>query len=219
MKLLIGSHNPSKLKSLQSLFAPEDDVVCLSPLELHLKIDVPESAHDAAGNARQKALAYHQASGFPVLAEDSGLLFLDLPADHPDQPGVHVRRMVTGYVMENDEELLRWYQAIAHRHGGKLRAAWQDAYCLVMDAQHIYCHTAAKQLIERYAFWLVDTPCTARNPGWPLNSLSVSPYTGRYFAETTWEEHMAAYDQAASQEAEAERDAYQAWVRRICCAK
>ena len=216
MKLLIGTHNPSKLRAMQANFAPEDDVQCVSPASFQLHVTIPEDARDALGNAMQKALAYHRATGLPTLAEDSGLVFLDLPPEHPDQPGVHVRRMVDGHVMEDDEEMLRWYQSIAHRHGGRLRAAWQDAYCLVLDEAHIYTRADTPEELYPYAFEMMDTPCAARNEGWPIDSLSVCPYNGRYFADMTREERIRAY-QAGIGEATSYH-AVQDWLRSLCCA-
>lgn len=210
MKLLIGTHNPSKLHSMQSNFDPEDGVCCVSPAEMHLTLDIPENARDAQGNAIQKALAYHRASGLPTLAEDSGLIFLDLPADHPDQPGVHVRRMLNGHVMEDDDEMLRWYQQIAHRHGGRLRAAWQDAYCLVLDEDHIHTRT-----LMPYVFIMTDQPCSARKAAWPIDSLSICPYNGRYFAEMTLEERKLVHSAAAKDQAESD-ESLRSWLRSLC---
>ncbi len=215
MKLLIGTHNPSKLAAMRARFAPEDGITCLSLDDLDIHVDIPEDAKDALGNARQKALLYHQASGLPVLAEDSGLIFLDLPDDHPDQPGIHVRRMQNGHVMEDDEEMLRWYQVIAHRHGGRLRAGWQDAYCIVLDETHVYTMTDDKTSLP-CVFDLIDLPCKARKPGWPLDSLSICPYNGRYFAEMTTEERQTAYH-AHSDAARNRHEAFCHWLHRICC--
>ncbi len=214
MRLLIGTHNPSKLASMRARFAPEDGITCLSLDDLDIHVDIPEDAKDALGNARQKALIYHRASGLPVLAEDSGLVFLDLPDDHPDQPGIHVRRMQSGHVMEDDEEMLRWYQAIAHRHGGRLRAGWQDAYCIVLDEAHVYTMADDKASLP-CVFDLVDRPCESRKPGWPLDSLSICPYNGRYFAEMTVEERQAAYH-AHSDAAKLRHEAHDKWLREIC---
>ncbi len=189
MKLLLGTHNPSKLSALRSLVETEKQIVAVSPKELGLYPDAPETGKTAVENAREKALAWHQASGLPVLAADSGLVFVDLPRDHPDQPGVHVRRMCDGRIMEDDEEMLAWYQALLHRHGGALSACWQDAYCLVLDERRMFVYESVNNRIFR----MVETPCASRRPGWPLDSLSICPYNGRYDAEMTREERDAVY--------------------------
>lgn len=170
-KLLIGTTNPSKygnmLRQLQGM-----DVTPVSPTELGVRIDTAEDARTAEGNALQKAQAWHQATGMPVLTEDSGLVFLDLPLNHPDQPGVRVRR-AAGHEM-TDAEMTAWFAALAHRHGGKLRAAWQDAWCLLTDETHFSTYADSIEDLEPWAFWLVDTPVHPNDqPGWPLECLII----------------------------------------------
>lgn len=174
-KLLIGTTNPSKFdtirKQLEGL-----DVDVLSPAALGLRITAAEDARTAEGNALQKALAWHKATGLPVIAADSGLVFLDLPEDHPDQPGVLVRR-AAGHEM-TDAEMFDWFSALAHRHGGKLRAVWQDAWCLLVDETHYAIYTDSRDELEPWAFWLVDTPVhDVDYPGWPLERIIIRSET------------------------------------------
>ena len=181
-RLLIGTNNPSKLRRIKDLLAGLA-IECVSPAELGLKIEAPENARDAAGNALEKAKAWHQATGLPVMTEDSGLMLLDLPVDHPDQPGVHVRR-VAGHEM-SDDEMIKWYSDIAHRHGGSLRAAWQDAWCILADQERYSQFVDDPEKSAGWIFLLVDKPCEARHSGWPLDSLSVGLHNGKYKAEMT----------------------------------
>ena len=174
-KLLIGTTNPSKyatmVKQLEGL-----NVDVVSPADLAVRITAPEDARTAEGNAVQKAQAWHSATGLPVLTEDSGLVFLDLPPDHPDQPGVLVRR-AAGHEM-TDTEMFDWFSALAHRHGGKLRAVWQDAWCLMLDDAHCTTYTDSLEELEPWAFWLVDTPVhDADYPGWPLERIIIRSET------------------------------------------
>lgn len=183
--LLIGTNNPSKLEIIRNYLAPLG-VEVTSPSQLGLA-DIPaEQACTAVGNAIEKAKAWHEASGLPVITEDSGLIFLDLPQDHPDQPGVHVRR-AAGHVM-TDDEMLEWYREIIHRHGGKLRAAWADAWCLLVSPEQYAVYEDPFEKLEQHARWLIDQPCTTRLPGWPLDSLTYFPKLGKYKAEMTIEE-------------------------------
>lgn len=170
-KLLIGTTNPSKYGSmLQQLEGM--DVVTLSPAELGIRVDSAEDARTAEGNALEKARAWHRATGLPVLTEDSGLVFLDLPPDHPDQPGVHVRR-ASGHVM-TDEEMFVWFTDLAHRHGGRMRAAWQDAWCLMIDEDHVDTYADRVEELEPWSFWMMDH-AVRRNiqPGWPLERIII----------------------------------------------
>lgn len=187
-KLLIATSNPSKLMWLSSFFS-DLPIQCVSPMQLGLSIDAPENGSSAVENAVQKAVSWQRAAQLPTFAEDSGLIFLDLPPDHPDQPHLLVRRANGGFA--DDEEMLRWYQAIAHRHGGTLRAAWQSAWCLCADAEKYEAYGDGYDSMHKRAFLLTDEPCSVRHPGWPLDSLSKDIKTGRYFAEESVDEKAA----------------------------
>lgn len=181
-KLLIGTNNPSKLKLIASFFEP-GQVECVSPAQLGLSVDPPEEARTAEGNAIEKALAFHRASGLPVLTEDSGLVFLDLPRDHADQPGVHVRRPEGHAPLTDDEDMLAWYLQIVHRHGRRLRAAWQDAWCLLADDEHYVTHVDDDAVLSRHALLMVDVPGRSRIPGWPLDSMTYDEGSRMYLAD------------------------------------
>lgn len=170
-KLLIGTTNPSKFQVMIEQLRGTD-VQAISPADLCLRIAAAEDAKTAEGNALQKARAWHDASGLPVLTEDSGLVFLDLPENHPDQPGVLVRR-AAGHEM-TDAEMFDWFAALAHRHGGKLRAAWQDAWCLMLDGDHYSTYADRLEELGPWAFWLVDKPVHDDDyPGWPLERIII----------------------------------------------
>lgn len=182
-RLLIGTANVSKQPYLMGYFE-NTDIECVAPAALGLaQFDAPENARTAEDNAIEKALAWYHAAHLPVLTLDAGLVFLDLPDDDPDQPGVHVRR-APGYAMD-DEEMLNYFINVIHRHGGRLRCAWQDSYCLLKDETHIYSYTFDRDMLRANAFDMVDVPCAARVPGWPLNSLALDSYTGKYRLEMT----------------------------------
>lgn len=183
--LLIGTNNPSKLRVFEDYLAGLD-IRCVTPASLGLQSSPAENERSALGNAIEKAKAWHKASGLPVITEDSGLVFLDLPKDHPDQPGVMVRR-ASGHTMD-DEEMLAWYQAVIHRHGGKLRAAWEDAWCVLQSETQYHTHVDTPEALARHARLMIDKPCETRLPGWPLDSLTYLPDLGKYKAEATPEE-------------------------------
>ena len=99
-RILIGTANPSKLPYLRGYF-DGTDIECLSPADLDIgSFDAPENGKTAEENAVEKAAAWYRMAKMPVLALDAGLLFLDLPVDDPDQPGVHVRR-AAGHTMDD----------------------------------------------------------------------------------------------------------------------
>jgi XTP/dITP diphosphohydrolase len=85
-RLVLASHNPGKLRELQSLLRPHRIEIIPAPA---LGLAEPEeTAADFAGNARIKALAAAQASGLPALSDDSGFCVAALGG----APGVYSAR-------------------------------------------------------------------------------------------------------------------------------
>lgn len=70
-KLLIATHNKGKLDEMRALFAPHG-IEVTSAGEMGLA-EPAETETTFIGNARIKALAAMQATGLPVLADDSGI--------------------------------------------------------------------------------------------------------------------------------------------------
>lgn len=87
LRLLIATGNAGKLKEYREILdgLPLDLV---GPGDLGLDLGVEENGDTFAANARLKASAYAQASGLPVLADDSGLEVDALGG----LPGVHSAR-------------------------------------------------------------------------------------------------------------------------------
>ncbi len=84
--LVLASHNPGKLREIETLLQPLG-IGVMSAGSLGLP-EPPEDAPDFAGNARIKALASATASGLPALSDDSGFCVAALAG----APGVHSAR-------------------------------------------------------------------------------------------------------------------------------
>lgn len=179
-KVMLATGNPSKLRLLQAL--TDGLAQHVLPSELNVRPVIDETGRTVSENAILKAKAYFDCTGIPALSGDSGLLLLDIPQNSPEQPGTHIRRIVRGDET-TDEEMLAYYMELAHRHGGRLRAAYQNAYCLYAGPERIWLRAETPEECAHTAFYLVDKPCALRHPGWPLDSLAVRMDTGTYFVE------------------------------------
>lgn len=69
---LLATTNSGKLRELFSLLSGLP-IRLISPVDVNLNLDVAETGSSYAENATIKALAYHSATGLPVLADDTGL--------------------------------------------------------------------------------------------------------------------------------------------------
>ncbi len=105
-KLVIASHNAGKVKEISALLAPYR-VNCISAGELNLP-EPEETGATFVANAELKAVAAATASGFPALADDSGLCVNGLGGD----PGIYSARWAGperdfGLAMEKVNRALR----------------------------------------------------------------------------------------------------------------
>lgn len=189
-RLLYGTGNLAKLNSMRRRLADLDiEILGLADMEKKAPA-VPEDGSTPLENARQKALAYYEFYRIPVFSCDSGLYFEGVPQEL--QPGVHVRTVGGKYL--TDEEMLAYYGGLAKKYGD-LRARYRNGVCLVMDEEHIY--EAMDESTASEVFLLTSVPyAEVQQKGFPLDSLSKSIQTGKYFYEMGKEQmdHLAVED-------------------------
>lgn len=181
-RILIGTTNPSKTVWLKTYFAEMPAFECVTLSELGIHVDVPEEGDTPEQNALQKALAYHKATGLAVVSHDAGLYFREFSMDDPRQPGLHIRR-VDGKVLD-DEGMMEYYIGLA-RSFGPLHACYCNGFASVDEAGRWAVFNQDRpdddRFFQSFGFLLVDQPHEKRRPGWPLDSLSKEPVSGKYW--------------------------------------
>lgn len=182
MKLLYATTNKAKLESMQrvtnSLNIEIIGLKDLQNLQEFKNIELPqidESGKNPLENAIIKAKAYYKVLQIPLFSCDSGLYFENV--DEKDQPGTHIRR-VNGNTL-TDEEALVYYAKLATSYGGKIKAKYKNAICLILDEKNIFSSMDSSLEIE--PFYLVDKPHSKVVEGFPLDSLSVDIKTEKYY--------------------------------------
>jgi len=182
MKLIYGTYNPSKVKSMiKKLEGLDIEIKGLECLNLDLK-EAEESGNEPIDNAREKALTYYRQLKKPVFSCDSGLYFDDVAKE--DQPGVFIKR-INGNSLTY-KEMLDYYSKLAAKYGGKLTAYYKNSICLVMDEKNIFEHDGED--IQSEKFYIVDKPHENYQEGFPLDSLSVEMKSMRYYYDLEEEE-------------------------------
>ncbi len=177
MKLLFATTNPAKIKRYKSRLA-ENGIELITIKDLDLKLDINENGKNALENAYIKAKTYYDATKIITIGMDDNLFIEELPQEK--QPGTHVRR-VNGKVL-TDEEMIEHYSNLAKEFGGKLTAKW--VYGMV-----IYNGKEAKEYTwSKSHFYFVDKPCDKRNPGYPLDSITIIPEYNKYYLDLAKEE-------------------------------
>lgn len=177
MKVLFATINLAKVKKYKKPLE-ERGIELITINDLDFKLDIHENGKNVIENAYIKAKAYYDATKIPTIGMDNSLFIEELPEEK--QPGTHVRR-VNGKRL-TDEEMIEYYTNLVKEYGGRLTAKW--VYGMV-----IYNGEEKKEYTwTKSNFYLVDKPCNKRNPGYPLDSISVMPENNQYWLELTEEE-------------------------------
>jgi 8-oxo-dGTP diphosphatase len=177
MKVLFATTNPAKIKRyVKELEKRNIEVVTIKDLGINLHVE--ETGKNAIENAYIKAKAYYDATGITTIGMDNNLFIEELPDEK--QPGTHVRR-VNGKELK-DEEMIDYYTKLVKEYGGRLTARW--VYGMV-----IYNGKEVKEYSwSKSNFYFVGTPSEKRNPGYPLDSMSIMPECNKYFVDLTQED-------------------------------
>lgn len=176
IKLLYGTTNKAKLTSMKHMLRNIN--VSLLNDEITLPdIEIDENGTTPIENAKIKALAFYRELKVPVFSADTGLYFKNVEDKY--QPGCTVRRAQGKYM--NDEEMIDYYANLAKIHGGEITAYYQNAMCLVMSEDEIYCYDGED--IHSEEFIITSHPHKKRTQGFPLDSLSIHVESGKFYMD------------------------------------
>ena len=177
MKVLFATTNPAKIKRYaEKLKEKNIEVLTIKDIEINLKPE--ETGKNAIENAYIKAKTYYDATKITTIGMDNNLFIEELPEGK--QPGTYVRR-INGKELD-DEEMIEYYSNLVKENGGKLTARW--VYGMV-----IYNGKETKEYTwSKGDFYFIDKPSEKRNPGYPLDSISIMPECNKYFVDLTEED-------------------------------
>ena len=174
MEVLFATKNPAKIKKYKD--ALEENGIKL--LTIGKEIDIDESGKDCLENAYIKAKTYFDNTGIISIGMDNTLFIEEFPEEK--QPGTHVRRV--GGKELSDDEMIEYYSSLVKEYGGKVTAKW--IYGMVIYTENeIYKYSWCKD-----EFYLTENVSEIRNPGYPLDSMSIDKRVNKYFVELTKED-------------------------------
>ena len=177
MKVLFATTNPAKVNKYKKALEDKGiELITIKDLEINLPIN--ENGKNAIENAYIKAKTYYEATKIPTIGMDNNLFIENLPEEK--QPGTYVRR-INGKEL-NDEEMIEHYTNLVKEAGEKLMAKWVYGMVVCSDKG-----TAEFPWTKEH-FYFVDTPSEKRNPGYPLDSISIIPEFNKYLVDLTEEE-------------------------------
>ena len=177
LKVLFATNNPAKvLKYKEPLEKHGIELITLK--DLKIKLDIKETGKNSIENAYIKAKSYYDATSIPTIGMDNSLFIEELPEDK--QPVTYVRR-VNGKEL-TDDEMIEYYTNLVKENGGRLTAKW--VYGMVVCSSH----GSSEFSWSKDHFYFVEEPCEKRNPGYPLDSISIVPQFNKYLVELTEED-------------------------------
>ena len=176
-KVLFARTNLSKVKKYEQQLE-EKGIELITIKDLKNQLPINENGKNAIENAYIKAKAYYDMVKIPTIGMDNNLFIEELPDEK--QPGTYVRR-VNGKEL-SDEEMITYYTNLVKNYGGKLTAKW--VYGMVIcNGKNTKEYSWSKD-----HFYFVDKPSEKRNPGYPLDSITIVPEFNQYLVELTTEE-------------------------------
>lgn len=177
-ELVFATTNPAKVEQLQGVL--KDMVTIVGINSTATLPEVIEDCMTGAENARKKALTYASYLNQTVLSMDNSLYIVGLKPE--EQPGLLVRRPPGTDHRLNDSEMIEYYSKLVEKLGGSAEVSWDFAICIA-NPEGKLVETVIKQKAV-----LMSTPCKEVLPGYPLDSLLVSPFTRKYVAQESKEE-------------------------------
>ncbi len=170
--VLFATSNPAKVKKYADRLKMKN-IDLLTLKDIDVDVDIEENGKNALENAYIKAKGYFDATNIVTIGMDNNLFIEELPKEK--QPGTHVRR-VNGKRL-TDDEMIEYYTGLVKEYGEKLTAKW--VYGMV-----IYDGIKKKEYSwSKGNFYFVDKPCEKRNPGYPLDSITIMPKYNKYLVE------------------------------------
>lgn len=114
MKILLATHNVSKLERYKKILKTIDFIELVSLTDLNITEKVEENYETNTENALHKARTYGKISGFITVAIDEALMTNFLPDN--EQPGVYARRLnkdkkelIDGEIIETWKKIFKLY--------------------------------------------------------------------------------------------------------------
>ena len=179
MKVLFATSNPAKVRNYkEKLLKLGIELLTLKDIDTHIPVE--ETGKNAIENAYIKAKAYYDELELPTIGMDNNL-FIEGISDEL-QPGTYVRR-INGKEL-NDDEMIEYYTKLVKEYGGKLKARWVYGMVLINDG-NTYEYSWSYE-----DFYLVSDVNKKRNPGYPLDSISIDKRLNKYFVDLTEEDRL-----------------------------
>lgn len=185
MKVLIATHNQSKLKRYKKILEIFESIELVSLTDLGITEKVEENFATNTENALHKAKVYGELSGLITVAADEALMTNFLPDN--EQPGVYARRFSKDKSELTDDEVITvWHEIFKLYPQPDKQFIWDFAvayYNPQNDSSGVEC-------VEQISY-IAKHLSTVRHPGYPMSSFLTSTNGGKPYTELSQSENDA----------------------------
>lgn len=176
MRILLATNNKAKIERFKRLINYIDSSIELfSPYEIGIEpIDIEENGTTLMENALLKANAYLGKTDMAILSNDTGFYvegdgFVDAPK-RTALEGINEKELSEEDIFKR---LLNFWKGVATKHGGKVDAAWVEAFILLFPNGEI------KKVESRREIVLTDQEFGVPHIQFPVRALYYSKITNK----------------------------------------
>lgn len=172
-KIVIGSHNLSKISEFKEIFS-KTSITLVTPQELNIEQIPEEIGNTFAENSLLKAKFYANLSGLPALADDGGL---EIPILQ-NYPGVKTRRWDTDKILSDMELVEKIFLKLSTYKG-------QDRKAFLKTVITVYNPTSGS-FIQKEGFIegeITNTLTEKIENGYPIRSIFYIPKAGKLYSQ------------------------------------
>lgn len=184
-KIFLATRNEGKIKRFKNLIRHAGfDAEIFTPLDLGIEdIEVEENGATLAENAEIKARAYFGKVAMPILTNDTGFFVVgEGLVDAPKRVALEGKNEKELTKEEIGKALLEFWKGIAKKHGGKVEAAWIEAFILLDPDGVIHTAESKREII------LTDQEFGESHVQMPVRALYISKATNKPAIRHTKEE-------------------------------
>jgi hypothetical protein len=186
MKVFLATTNSGKIERFSKLLKEvSKDIEIYTPQDLGLDIDVPETGNTLLENAKLKAYAYLGKTDLSILSNDTG--FYVEGEGFTDAPKRHALQGQDEHELSKEEiskRLMSFWKSIATKYGGKVDAAWIEAFVLLKpDGTLNYAESRREVLLTDQEFGIPPLQM-------PVRALYYSKATNKPAIQHTHEEEV-----------------------------
>ncbi len=185
MKVLIATHNQSKLKRYKKILEVFEAIELVSLTDLGITQKVEENFTTNTENALHKAKIYGDLSGLITVAADEALMTNFLPDN--EQPGVYARRFSKDKSELTDDEVVTvWHEIFKLYPQADKQFIWDFAVAYYNPNNG----SSGVQCVEQISY-IADYLSTVRHHGYPMSSFLTSTKNGKPYTEMDQSENDA----------------------------